>query len=277
MSKAIWVNGQQEDSVSAFDRGLAYGDGLFATMRCSGNEVRFLDSQLLRLVQGAARLGLPTLDDDGLRQRLAEACAQGVSAFSQDFCLKLLISRGCGGRGYLPPAAPTLTEVISLHEIPSHYSDWQTQGIRLQMSQVSLARQPLLAGIKHLNRLEQVLIRRQTLSEGYDDWLVCDTAGNIIEASMANLFFIQGRTIVTPSLQQAGVAGVMREQLMLWFVEAGFNLEVRSVLPRELAHFDHVLASNSLFGVVAVTGIAEHNFSHSPLLTQLLHDLKLTL
>ena len=277
MSKAIWVNGQQEDSISAFDRGLAYGDGLFATMRCSGNEVRFLDSQLSRLAQGGARLGLPTLDDDGLRQHLAEACAQGVSAFSQDFCLKLLISRGSGGRGYLPPAAPTLTEVISLHEIPSHYSDWQTQGIRLQTSQVSLARQPLLAGIKHLNRLEQVLIRHQTLSEGYDDWLVCDTAGNIIEASMANLFFIQGRTIVTPSLQQAGVAGVMREQLMLWFAESGFNLEVRSVLPRELAHFDHVLASNSLFGAVAVTGIAEHSFSHSPLLTQLLHDLKLTL
>ncbi|MCG9711663.1 aminodeoxychorismate lyase [Shewanella insulae] len=276
MSKAIWVNGQQEDSVSAFDRGLAYGDGLFATMRCRGTEVLFLESHLLRLAQGANRLGLP-LPEAALTEQIAKACEQGAKQFSQDYCLKVLISRGTGGRGYMPPQTPAPTCVLSLHEIPAHYLQWQAGGIKLQVSQVTLGQQPLLAGMKHLNRLEQVLIRTHQLDVGFDDWLVCDTAGNIIEASMANLFFIKGGTIVTPSLEQAGVAGVMREQLLLWFVLAGFNLEVRRVSLEELAHFDHVLACNSLFGAVAVNGIAEHSFGHSPLIKQLLHDLKIIL
>ncbi|WP_258406609.1 aminodeoxychorismate lyase [Shewanella spartinae] len=277
MSQTIWVNGEQAASVSAFDRGLAYGDGLFATMRCRGAEVLFLESHLLRLAQGAHRLGFPLPDSAALSEQLAKACEQGCKQFTQDYCLKLLVSRGTGGRGYLPPQTPAPTCVLSLHEIPAHYRQWQVAGIKLQLSPVTLGQQPLLAGMKHLNRLEQVLIRTHKLDDGFDDWLVCDTAGNIIEASMANLFFIKGRTLVTPSLEQAGVAGVMREQLLLWFVEAGFSLEVRRVTSDELADFDHVLASNSLFGAVPVNGIAKHSFGHSPLLTQLLHDLKIIL
>ncbi|TVP15954.1 aminodeoxychorismate lyase [Shewanella sp. KCT] len=282
MSQTIWVNGEKAVSVSAFDRGLAYGDGLFATMRCRGAEVLFLESHLLRLAQGAHRLGFPLPDSAALREQIAKACEQGAKQFSQDYCLKLLVSRGSGGRGYMPPQTPAPTCVLSLHDIPAHYRQWQAAGIKLQLSPVTLGQQPLLAGMKHLNRLEQVLIRTHKLDDGFDDWLVCDTAGNIIEAAMANLFFIKGRTIVTPSLDQAGVAGMMREQLLLWFVESGFTLEVRRVSPNELAHFDHVLASNSLFGAVpvtniAMTSIAQHSFGQSPLLTQLLHDLKIIL
>ncbi|MCL1042285.1 MULTISPECIES: aminodeoxychorismate lyase [Shewanella] len=277
MSDAIWINGQRNTSVSALDRGLAYGDGLFATMRCQGGEIAFLENHLLRLAQGAKRLGIPWQATQALRSQLAEACAQGDTQYSNDFCLKLLISRGVGGRGYMPPQSPQLTEVISLHEIPAHYRQWQETGIRLQTSQVRLAKQALLAGIKHLNRLEQVLIRAQALAEGFDDWLVCDTDTGIVEASMANLFFIQGQTLVTPSLHFSGVAGVMREQLILWFVAAGFNVEARQVLPSELAKFDHVLASNSLFGAVGITQIDNHSFSLSPLLANIRQELKLTL
>ncbi|MCE9678342.1 aminodeoxychorismate lyase [Shewanella sp. AS1] len=280
MSANIWVNGIFQDKVSAFDRGLAYGDGLFATMRSSKNGVLFFDAHLRRLQQSCRRLGVVWQPSEELRQLIEKVGTEGAVASQRDVCVKFLLSRGVGGRGYQAPESAQLTEVVSVHAIPAHYADWQSSGINLQTSEMTLAFQPRLAGIKHLNRLEQVLIRAQALDDDSDDWLVLDTQGNVIESSMANLFLIKGKQVVTPSLQGSGVAGVMREQLIYWFIDAGFHVDCRPVLYDELkdhAQFDHALLSNSLFGVVGIKRIDKRMLSASELPQGILNDLALVL
>ena len=277
MSGLLWVNGARQETISAFDRGLAYGDGLFATMRCTKEGVLFVDTHMARLTQSAKRLGIQWQPSIELKQLIASIVQQEHKSFNGDFCLKLLLSRGVGGRGYQPPEKAAITEVISLHPIPSHYRQWQSTGIALQTSTMRLALQTRLAGMKHLNRLEQVLIKAQRLGEGFDDWLVLDTQGTIIESSMANLFLIKNRQVVTPSLHLSGVAGVMREQLIYWFIDAGFNVDIRPVAQIELCEFEHALLSNSLFGVVGVNRIDQLVFSPSELTQKIIRTLSLSL
>ncbi len=283
MPSKVWVNGVAEAEVSAFDRGLAYGDGLFATMRYakSGRYVKqsvlFLDAHLTRLTQGVLRLGITWQPSAELLSLIEQVGEQYVTEHGRDACIKLLLSRGVGGRGYQPASAIQVTEVLSVHDIPPHYSQWQADGIALQTSSVKLGRQPLLAGMKHLNRLEQVLIRANSLESGFDDWLVLDSEDKLIESSMANIFLIKGKSVVTPCLTHSGVAGVMREQLLYWFIEAGFDLDCRELSYSELAQFDHVIISNSLFGAVGVNRIDGIDFEASELAQKIQMDLNLSL
>ncbi len=288
MSGHVWVNGIAEADISAFDRGLAYGDGLFATMRFTKNEryskqgILFLDAHLARLTQSAARLGFswqPSQELLSLIEQVGQAyiAEQSNQKTRCDACIKLLLTRGVGGRGYQPANDVQVTEVLSVHDIPAHYSQWQVNGISLQTSLVKLSRQPRLAGMKHLNRLEQVLIRSGELEQGFDDWLVLDAEDNVIESSMANIFFIQGHSVVTPCLSHSGVAGVMREQLIYWFTQSGFNLDCRELHHDELAQFDHAIIANSLFGVVGINRIDEYYFDASELPQRILTELNLSL
>lgn len=277
MSALLWVNGVRQDTVSAVDRGLAYGDGLFATMRCSKGRVLFLDAHLGRAVQTSQRLGMPWQASAQLIGLLSSIAIEQQQELGTDFCIKLLLSRGVGGRGYQLPEHVSVTEVVSVHPMPGHYRHWQTNGIALQLSPMRLGGQTRLAGMKHLNRLEQVLIKAQVLDKGFDDWLVLDTQEQVIESSMANLFLIKDKQVVTPSMHLAGVAGVMREQLIYWFIEAGFNVAIRPVIPSELSQFDHVLLSNSLFGVVGVNRIEQCRFAPSALPLQINQALTLSL
>ncbi|UJF21008.1 aminodeoxychorismate lyase [Shewanella sp. OMA3-2] len=200
----VWVNQQHMANVSPFDRGLAYGDGLFATMRTYPSSaakagIMLLDLHLSRLEQGCKRLNLNWFASSQLRHHLIYLASTYPNA-----CIKLLLTRGVGGRGYQAPEAAIVTEITSVHEIPAHYQSWQQEGVALATSPVTLARQPLLAGIKHLNRLEQVLIKSHSLPSEFDDWLVYDTQGYLIEASMANIFIVKNNQVFTPQLIKLG-------------------------------------------------------------------------
>ncbi|WP_372872063.1 aminodeoxychorismate lyase [Shewanella sp.] len=246
-------------SISPMDRGLAYGDGLFATMAlANAGNIAFLNTHLSRLHQGASRLGF-ALDIEDIQSRLlAAAKAHGDNQIPRG--LKLLISRGPGGRGYLAPEDVRPVAILSVFDIPAHYADWQQHGIALVSSELALARQPKLAGIKHLNRLEQVLIRRQPLPEWADDFLVSDGDGYLVEASMANLIFIKGKQCITPSLAYSGVSGVMRQQVIMALLTLGYSVEMKPLPCMELATFDAVLMTNSLLGAVDVTRIDDHHY-----------------
>ncbi|QRH03653.1 aminodeoxychorismate lyase [Shewanella litorisediminis] len=242
-------------AISPMDRGLAYGDGLFATMRVlPRGEIAFLDTHLSRLQQGAARLGF-ALPMDDIRKRVTRAASSHPGRG-----LKLLVSRGAGGRGYLAPSDPQLLLVLSVFDLPAHYRDWQRQGICLFSSEMTLAKQPKLAGMKHLNRLEQVLIRAQTLPDWAQDFLVADTDGAVIEASMANLIFITGGAAFTPYHAFAGVSGVMREQIIQALLERGYRVVADRLGPDILAKAEAVLMCNSLLGLVDVLRIDDFHY-----------------
>ncbi|MCL1073239.1 aminodeoxychorismate lyase [Shewanella dokdonensis] len=274
----VWVNGQVSEQISVSDRAFTYGDGLFATMAVdAAAQIPFLSYHLQRLQDGAARLGFHWQASAALMSLLAQAASRFPA-----HCLKLQLSRGTGGRGYTPPVEPQVTEVLSVSTLPAHYSKWRQQGITLQTSVVTLAKQPLLAGIKHLNRLEQVLIKRYPLPAGIDDWLVLDTDGKLVETSMANLFLITktaqgGWLALTPAINYAGVSGVMRQQVIMALLAMGIDVQLQAVSRDCLSRVSHLFISNSLLGIVDVTAVDHYRYQPWPLSSQLRQNLAIQL
>ena len=166
--------------------------------------------------------------------------------------LKAVITRGSGGRGYGVDGVKGSSFILYHSEKPSHYIDWFKAGITAGLSQHKLAKQPLLAGLKHLNRLEQVLIRREVELSPYDDLLVCDQDGILVEASMANLFWLTKQGWRTPKLDNSGVNGVMRNQVKAFLNQGGSDLKEVSVLPDELRDANEVFVCNSVMGIVSI-------------------------
>lgn len=295
----VWVDGQPDKNVNPLDRGLAYGDGLFATMRVHQGEIQFLNTHFERLTQGAYRLGFNWQPSSALTLQLKALAKANPKA-----CIKLLLTRGVGGRGYgaavvrhnsaiildsaqrdrdslesssLASAPLNVTEVVSVHALPTHYEQWQQQGIRLALSDVRLGRQPKLAGIKHCNRLEQVLIKSVDLAENAQDWLVLDSDDNVIESSMANIFFVVDKAIITPRISFSGVAGMMREQVIHQLLAMGYSVRITDFHYSMLADAKHVFITNSLFGLVDVVAIADRRFSRASWTSRIREHLSLTL
>ncbi|ABZ76937.1 Aminodeoxychorismate lyase [Shewanella halifaxensis HAW-EB4] len=310
----VWVNGQPDMNVSPLDRGLAYGDGLFATMRVDQGEILFFTAHMERLTQGAYRLGFHWSVSAALKQQLIT-----LAKAHPHSCIKLLLTRGVGGRGYSAPVnrpnlaaeltpgsmpelitdkqdnkttaassipnqarscaadALQVTEVVSVSEFPAHYKTWQQQGVGLSLSPVKLGKQPKLAGIKHCNRLEQVLIKSVDLPEGVHDWLVVDFEDNIIESSMANIFFVLDEKLVTPRMSYAGVAGMMREQMMHQLLQMGHKIEITDIHYSMLKQVKHAFITNSLFGLVDVMTIDDFTFTPATWTSSLREQLSLTL
>lgn len=262
---SVWVNQQPQNTVNAADRGLAYGDGAFATMRSlpltqQSNQCRIhlLDLHLSRLEQACARLGIVWSPSVQLIDHLLNLATNNPNS-----CIKLLLSRGVGGRGYQAPTTQTqlqVTEVTSVHAMPAHYLSWQQQGIKLATSNITLGLQPLLAGMKHLNRLEQVLIKSQPIADGFDDWLVYNTQGHLVEASMANIFLVKDQQIYTPAINQAGVSGVMREAVIDTLLSMGFAINVTRLTSDDVDHADALMMSNSLLGLIDIIQVDSHVF-----------------
>lgn len=247
--RQIWIGNTQGCDISPADRGLAYGDGIFATMRTNKGHILYLDTHLKRLSDGAYRLGFSWQASSELINELLSLAKKNPHS-----CIKILLTRGEGGRGYEAPSFPKPMIIISVNLLPDKYKKWHQQGAKLVSSDLKLSYQPLLAGMKHLNRLEQVLIKSQKLTD-YDDYLVCDYDNCVIETSMANIYFIKGSQVFTPKLSSCGVSGVMRQHLIAAFVQNGFTIFCQNIQKSAINTFDHALISNSLLGLVDITQI----------------------
>ncbi len=229
------------------DRAANYGDGVFSTLRIQQGRVALFERHCQRLLNDAGKIGL-TVDAHSLRSAILTAAGN-----YQDGVLKVLVSAGTGGRGYARQQNPQVTVHISHHSWPEHYLTWQRRGIAVGVSEVQLGNQPLLAGIKHLNRLEQVLIKRAMAAQpGLDDVIVCDGQECVIEASAANVFWYQGGNWYTPSLTHTGVAGVMRQFLLTWFTQNGIEVQTGRFHVSQLQHCEAMLLCNALMPVIPV-------------------------
>jgi 4-amino-4-deoxychorismate lyase len=229
---------------SSTDRSFQYGDGLFTTIRVKGGKAMLWDLHLQRLVSGAKALQIHSFDTDELTSQVQQA----ISA--PDQVIKVLISRGQAGRGYSPQGIESPCCYISTAALPD-YRNWQQQGICLGVADFKLAQQPALAGLKHNNRLEQVLIKAELAERDVDELVVLDQSDAVIEVSAANLMFCKNGQWYTPTLDQAGVKGVMRQHLMahLLVTEGNFGLA-------DLQQADALLICNALMGVVPVKQFA---------------------
>jgi 4-amino-4-deoxychorismate lyase len=240
----VLVNGLAQSTVSVFDRGLQYGDGLFETLRCEQGRVRWFERHLARLSAGCARLGLPEPDGAMLRRE-----AESVLEDSPRALVKLVLTRGIAtARGYRPTGEEHATRILTRYPWPAATA----QEFRLGLSAVRLSCNPLLAGLKHLNRLEQVLAQRAAAAADVDEVLMCSSDGDVVSGSMANLFLVQGGTLQTPPLLQCGVAGVMRSLLLELAPQVGFAVHVAPVSAQQLAAAQALFMTNVRLGVQAV-------------------------
>lgn len=251
----VLVDGEERDQVSVLDRGLGYGDGLFETIRFIGCAAPLWTRHMQRLEEGCRRLDLPM---PGLATLLAEAraVAQGLG----QAVVRITLTRGVGARSYKPPAPTHPTRVVAAFEPPPPDRAAQVEGIRIRLCATRLAPQPLLAGLKHLNRLEQVLARAEWDDPAIAEGLMCDADGLAISATAANLFAVFGGTLATPAVDRCGIAGVGRAEILA----ACPHAQVRQIKLEELRGADELFLSSSVRGILPVRELDGHALAVGP-------------
>ena len=265
----ILVNGAPATQLEISDRGLQYGDGLFETIAVIKGIPQQLDRHLRRLQYGCQRLSIPAPDDALLTTEIEQLLHQNGDLRS---VLKLMVTRGSGGRGYRPPPAPEPTRILSLSPWPIYPPS--EQGIRARLCETRLGSNPALAGIKHLNRLEQVLARNEWSNPEIAEGVMMDGEGRLIEGTISNLFLVFDEEIHTPDLSLCGVNGVMRALLIDQQREAGKEVVIRPIHQNELKQADEVFCTNSLIGIWPVQQIDALRFdAPGPVTTDCIHRL----
>jgi 4-amino-4-deoxychorismate lyase len=253
-----WVNGQAGGQLSAADRGFAYGDGVFETFRCHAGRIHLWDYHYQRLRRGLAVLGI-ALDDVRIAEQLAIAKSYLEEWGIEHAAGRLAVSRGISGRGYgASSAEPTL--VLQL----SDTTPWGQPGDPLALIQCEtpLADQPVLAGIKHSNRLEQVLAAREVRDRGADEGLQRNSRGELVCAVSSNLFVRVEEDLITPPVERCGVAGTVRELVIRELAPAaGMVVRIEAVDPALLAEAEEVFLTNALTGIRSVARCDQHRFT----------------
>ena len=247
MAGPVWIDGRRQDRVSVCDRGFRYGDGLFETLLIRGQRPCLWAAHLDRLQRGCRRLGIPMPPPDTLWREALAAC-RGVDAG----VLRLQLTRGPGGRGYAPPEDPRPTRVFSLHPLPAGLEERRRDGVTVRLCRTPLGINPVLAGLKHCNRLEQVLARREWSDPAVYEGLMCDTEGWLVEGVTTNLFWRRGDVLLTPVIDRCGVAGVVRGWVMACLRAWGVPVEEVRERPQALPAADEVFLTNSVIGIVPV-------------------------
>lgn len=254
MTFAAYKGAARIEVVSLANRGLAYGDGLFETMRVYQGEVSLWPRHLARLQQGARQLGFTLPAIDYIQAQIASITKDVDAAV-----LKLLVTRGDGGRGYAVANDAEPVWILSLHPLPAAQGD-----LRLHRCEMTLAIQPMLAGIKHCNRLEQVLARSEVQRAGFDEGLLCDGEGRVVSATAANLLVLRNGRWNTPSVERCGVAGVLRG----WLLEQGL-VEVADLSLAEVKNADALALCNAVRGILSVSTFEARNWRAQQEITEL--------
>ncbi|WP_419711479.1 aminodeoxychorismate lyase [Pseudomonas sp. NFX224] len=258
-----WVDGQPADALSLKDRGLAYGDGLFETIAVCNGQPLLLDRHLSRLAGGCSRLRIAT-DHELIRNEvLAYAAALG------DGVLKLILTRGDGLRGYAADPAAQARRILQGNPPAAYPAVHSERGIRLFPCATRLSSQPLLAGLKHLNRLEQVIARSEWQDSDHAEGLMLDHADRVIEGVFSNLFLVRDGVLITADLTRCGVEGVMRAELLFQAESLGIPVQITDIPLEQLQSADEVFVCNSVYGVWPVHAYAALSWPVGPLTRKL--------
>lgn len=260
----ILINGQQQDQISIRDRALHYGDGLFETIAVKDGQPLAWDRHMARLQSGCHRLDIECPDDSLLQNEATLLCKDRHRAV-----LKLIISRGEGGRGYEPPQDAQVTRIFSLHEWPDYPLAFEQEGIEAGVCDTRLGSNPTLAGIKHLNRLEQVMLRKELSATALPEAVVMDADDKVIEGTMSNVFLVKNEQLVTPDLTRAGVAGVIRGAILELAGNINLKCEICSLGLDDVFQADEIFFCNSIAGIWPVSRIRQTHYKSGPLTRQL--------
>jgi 4-amino-4-deoxychorismate lyase len=196
------VDGQPAETIPVDDRGLLYGDHLFETIAVQNGRVPLWNGHWARLERGCRILGL-TLPDE---QQVLSECL-GLSPQDASVVIRLTLTRGSGGRAYFPHEPPKCRRIVQVRAWPPGLEQQQVEGLVLVTSPIRMATGSMLAGLKHGNRLEQVMAARACAQVGADEALVFDVQDQLVEGIMSNVIVELGDRVVTPE-SGSGVDGV---------------------------------------------------------------------
>lgn len=255
MRDSYLINGHPGATLTPFDRGFAYGDGVFRTLPVLHGIPQGWARHYAKLAADCQALGIVCPSAGTLQGDMARLCAK-----DEDVALKIIITRGEGERGYAVPPLSQPNRIVLKSPLPDYPVSNFTEGVKLHLCQTRLALQPRLAGIKHLNRLENVLARMEWVDGQIADGVLLDAEGDVIECTMSNLFMRRGGVLLTPDLSRSGVAGITRQRIIESAESLGHTIEVGRFKLKDLLHADEVITCNSLYMAWQVRALGEKNW-----------------
>ncbi|NOQ17284.1 MAG: aminodeoxychorismate lyase [Methyloprofundus sp.] len=254
----VLVNGKQQQTIAVTDRGLHYGDGLFETIEIIQGQPIFLTEHLARLKAGCHTLKIPFPSANLLMDEIAQVsknCTHGV--------LKLMLTRGSGGRGYRQPEPIQTTRFIALHPYPEYPGSYATQGVAVRFCTTRLGLNATLAGLKHNNRLDQVLARAEWQEE-FQEGLMLNLNEHVIEGTMTNLFVVKEAVLYTPELNLSGIVGIIRQIILLLAEQQNIIVQQAELQQDFVMAADELFLSNSVIGIWPIKSLKNKAYPVGP-------------
>lgn len=256
----ILVNGAVSESVAAIDRGLAYGDGVFRTLALRGGRPRAWSDHYRKLEHDCRALAIPCPAEAQLRAELAM-----VAEHEPDCAVKIVMTRGAGRRGYALPSPAAPTRIVMSFPLPHYPTELTHSGVKVWLCSLRLGFQPALAGVKHLNRLENVLARAEWDDPDVPEGLLLDGEDHAIGGTMTNLFIVEEGALVTPDLSRCGVAGVTRDRVLAHAADRGIACRIDQIGVDRVLRADEAFLVNSLIGVWQIRELGGKAWAPGPL------------
>ena len=262
------VNGAPAEFLSVTDRGLAYGDGVFRTLRTVDGRPLHWPRHYAKLHSDCAALGIPCPSASIVLREVRSAAAGYPHATA-----KIIVTRGSGPRGYASPQPCVPTRIV-IAEPRTPPSQNATAGITVHLCRLRLAHQPALAGVKHLNRLENVLARAEWSDASVAEGLLLDQEGYAIGGTMSNLFIVDEGVLITPDLSRCGVAGVTRARVIELAKNAGVVCRIEHLPLQRVMNAGEAFLINSLIGLWPIARLAGRAWPQGKLMQQVRHWLE---
>jgi len=250
------LNGERGHRVDVSDRGFQYGDGVFETLEVDNGKPLFLQAHLTRLALGCRTLRIPEVDSALLSK---EACALAEQSGCRSV-LKLIVTRGSGGRGYRQPEPIHPTRLLALYPYPDYPDSYQAHGIVARFCRQRLAVNPALAGIKHMNRLEQVMARAEWSGDAIQEGLMLDYQDRVVEGTMSNLFLVKQGVLHTPTLAACGINGILRQMVLNFAARYNVDVVENNYSRESILDADELFVTNSVIGVWPIKQLEQQGF-----------------
>lgn len=263
--EVVLVNGIANQQVAPLDRAVHFGDGLFETIACRRGRPRFLSLHLERLQLGCTRLGIDHGNPDELRGEVLALAREVDSAI-----VKVLVTRGTAlARGYGVTGREKATRITFRYAWPHETPSGSQDGVRVRTATMRLGENPALAGLKHCNRLEQVLARREWTDPDISEALLFSSSDRLVSGTMSNVFIVEGSRLRTPRVDLCGVAGVMRRVVLREAANAGIPVQEDVVSAEDLRSADELFLTNARIGIWPVRALDGRLISPGPLTRRL--------
>ena len=251
------VNGKISKTIDIQDRSVQYGDGVFETIAVYDKKPEFWIDHFKRLKKGCKILKIKCPSEKFLKKEIKKFFTK---LKLKKFILKIIISRGKGGRGYKLPETMKPVRILGMYKWPNYPKKNISEGVNLNICKTKLSQQPSLSGIKHLNKLEQIIARSEWTNKFISESIMLDNKNNVVEGTMSNIFGIKNNNFIVPEIKFAGIHGIMRKIIIDILKRKKEKYLIKEINIQSFLKMDEIFICNSIFGVWPVIKIKNKKF-----------------